>query len=93
MTKTGLAKDLHYICHNQISMCDDNHTEELREALRKKYHSYVQISTQFQMMGKGPHRVQLYEQVVQATKEWKLAQQQFLYHLRQRENGRMVVYL
>ena len=59
--------------------------EELREAVRRKYHFYVQVSTQFQMMGKGPHRVRLYEQVMQATKEWKLAQQQFLYHVKQNQ--------
>lgn len=73
-------------------MATDNQTEELRETVRKKYHLYVQISTQFQLMGKGPHRIQLYEQVIQATKEWKLAQQQFLFHLRQAETTRMKVY-
>jgi hypothetical protein len=74
-------------------MTNDNHTEELRETVRKKYHFYVQISTQFQMMGKGPHRITLYEQVAKATREWKLAQQQLLFHVKQNENARMKVYL
>ena len=71
-----------------VGMGTDNSTDILRETVRRKYHFYVQISTQFQMMGKGPHRVQLHEQVVQATKEWKLAQQQFLAHVRHHQNER-----
>ena len=74
-------------------MNPDVYIEELREIVRKKYHFYVQISTRFQMMGKGPHRLKLYEQVAQATKEWKMAQQEFLHHLRQNQTGRMGVYL
>lgn len=76
-----------------VFMATDGHTEELRETVRRKYHFYVQVSTQFQMMGKGPHRVKLYEEVMQATKEWKLAQQQFLYHLKQTQNDRAKTYL
>jgi hypothetical protein len=68
------------------------YTEELQENVKKKYHLYVQVSTRFHMMGKGPHRLSLYEQVTQASREWKLAQQQLLLHLRHLENSRMKIY-
>lgn len=74
-------------------MGTDQHAEKLREEVRRKYHLYVQLSTQLNIMGRGPLRVQLYQRVQQAACEWKGAQQRFLFHLRQHHNNRTNTYL